>query len=173
MKAKSAWRRTGEVVRDLDKDSREERVEKDWRSRARDFDEDSREERVEKDWRGRARDLDEDSREERVEQVQRRSKRYAAHTRCRRVCRLVYKLVGGENDILSNQLSRNTSYAVRQGSTYGFDVLQPLGLFGWQGIVPAKAAQMSESIVTMVTTKLVNVQDVFMLLSRRKFHLCF
>ena len=28
-----------------------------------------------------------------------------------------------------------------------------------------KAAQMSESIVTMVTTKLVNVQDVFMLLS--------
>ena len=52
-----------------------------------------------------------------------------------------------------------------EGSTYGFDVLQPLGLFGWQGIVPAKAAQMSESIVTMVTTKLVNVQDVFMLLS--------
>ncbi len=52
-----------------------------------------------------------------------------------------------------------------EGSTYGFEVLQPLGLFGWQGIVPAKAAQMSESIVTMVTTKLVNVQDVFMLLS--------
>jgi len=52
-----------------------------------------------------------------------------------------------------------------EGSAYGFDVLQPLGLFGWQGIVPAKAAQMSESIVTMVTTKLVNVQDVFMLLS--------
>ena len=52
-----------------------------------------------------------------------------------------------------------------EGSAYGFDILQPLGLIGWQGIVPAKAAQMSLTMVTMVTEKLVNVQEVFMLLN--------
>ena len=51
-----------------------------------------------------------------------------------------------------------------EGQVYGFDILQPLGLFGWQGIVPAKAAQMSLTMVTMVTDKLVNVQEVFRLL---------
>ena len=51
-----------------------------------------------------------------------------------------------------------------EGSVYGFDILQPLGILGWQGIVPAKAAQMSLTMVTMVTEKLVNVQAVFMLL---------
>ena len=52
-----------------------------------------------------------------------------------------------------------------EGSAYGFDILQPLGVLGWQGIVPAKAAQMSLTMVTMVTEKLVNVQEVFMLLN--------
>lgn len=52
-----------------------------------------------------------------------------------------------------------------EGAVYGFDILQPLGIVGWQGIVPAKAAQMSLTMVTMVTEKLVNVQEVFMLLN--------
>jgi len=51
-----------------------------------------------------------------------------------------------------------------EGQVYGFDILQPLGFFGWQGIVPAKAAMMSMTMVTMVTEKLVNVQEVFRLL---------
>ena len=47
------------------------------------------------------------------------------------------------------------------GSLYGCAVLEPLGLVGWQGIVPAKAAQMSFDMVSMVTTKLLDVQEVF------------
>ncbi|KAK3240265.1 hypothetical protein CYMTET_49885 [Cymbomonas tetramitiformis] len=47
------------------------------------------------------------------------------------------------------------------GSLYGCDITQPLGMFGWQGIVPAKAAQMANSMVTMVTTQLVDVSAVF------------
>ncbi|GAB5360411.1 hypothetical protein AAMO2058_000625600 [Amorphochlora amoebiformis] len=38
---------------------------------------------------------------------------------------------------------------------------QPFGLFGWQGIVPAKAGAMSERMVDMVTTKLLCVPEVF------------
>ena len=38
---------------------------------------------------------------------------------------------------------------------------EPLGLFGWQGIVPAKAAVMAERLTDMVTTKLLNVRHVF------------
>lgn len=37
---------------------------------------------------------------------------------------------------------------------------QPLGLFGWQGIVPAKAGVMAERMVDMVTTQLVDVEEV-------------
>ncbi|CAM9751844.1 unnamed protein product [Ascophyllum nodosum] len=38
---------------------------------------------------------------------------------------------------------------------------QPLGFFGWQGIVPAKAAKMATKSVTLMTEKLVNIKDVF------------
>lgn len=37
---------------------------------------------------------------------------------------------------------------------------QPLGLIGWQGIVPAKAGVMAERMVDMVTTQLVDVEEV-------------
>eukprot|EP00793_Prasinoderma_coloniale_P001381 PRCOL_00005156-RA len=47
------------------------------------------------------------------------------------------------------------------GSMYGCAVLEPLGLVGWQGIVPAKAAQMSFDMVSMVTAKLIDVREVF------------
>ncbi len=43
----------------------------------------------------------------------------------------------------------------------GCDVLQPLGLLGWQGVVPAKAAKMGFAMVNMVTTKLIDVQETF------------
>ncbi|CAM9630507.1 unnamed protein product, partial [Discosporangium mesarthrocarpum] len=45
---------------------------------------------------------------------------------------------------------------------------QPLGLIGWQGIVPAKAAVMAERMVDMVTTQLLDVQEVFRRLSPRR-----
>ena len=37
---------------------------------------------------------------------------------------------------------------------------EPLGLIGWQGIVPAKAGVMAERMVDMVTTQLVDVEEV-------------
>ena len=37
----------------------------------------------------------------------------------------------------------------------------PLGLIGWQGIVPCKTRAMSETMVNMVTTQLLNVEEVF------------
>jgi uncharacterized membrane protein YheB (UPF0754 family) len=55
-----------------------------------------------------------------------------------------------------------------EGYQYGYPILNPLGAVGWQGIVPAKAAQMAHTMVTMVTTKLIDVQDVFLRLSPNK-----
>ena len=37
----------------------------------------------------------------------------------------------------------------------------PFGLFGWQGIIPAKAAQMAAKTVHLMTTKLIDLQEVF------------
>lgn len=37
----------------------------------------------------------------------------------------------------------------------------PLGLIGWQGIVPCKTRGMSETMVNMVTTQLLNIDEVF------------
>jgi len=44
----------------------------------------------------------------------------------------------------------------------------PLGLFGWQGIVPCKTRPMTETMVNMVTTQLLSVQEVFRRLDPRK-----
>mmetsp|Transcript_4572 Transcript_4572/g.6594 ORF Transcript_4572/g.6594 Transcript_4572/m.6594 type:complete len:544 (+) Transcript_4572:163-1794(+) len=41
----------------------------------------------------------------------------------------------------------------------------PLGLLGWQGIVPCKTRPMSEVMVTMVTTQLLSVKEVFQRIS--------
>lgn len=53
----------------------------------------------------------------------------------------------------------------------GIDILRkdevPLGLLGWQGIVPCKTRKMSDTMVTMVTTQLLNVQEVFRRLDPR------
>ena len=38
---------------------------------------------------------------------------------------------------------------------------QPLGLFGWQGIIPAKAGQMAGLMSDLMTNKLVDVREVF------------
>ena len=40
-------------------------------------------------------------------------------------------------------------------------VNQPLGVVGWQGIVPCKAGVMAERLVDMITTRLLDVQTVF------------
>mmetsp|Transcript_20928 Transcript_20928/g.43651 ORF Transcript_20928/g.43651 Transcript_20928/m.43651 type:complete len:597 (-) Transcript_20928:360-2150(-) len=37
----------------------------------------------------------------------------------------------------------------------------PLGLIGWQGIVPCKTKYMSQTMVNMVTTQLLNIEQVF------------
>lgn len=44
----------------------------------------------------------------------------------------------------------------------------PLGLLGWQGIVPCKTRTMSAAMVDMVTTQLLSVKEVFGQLSPRK-----
>jgi len=44
----------------------------------------------------------------------------------------------------------------------------PLGLIGWQGIVPTKTVKMSETLVEMVTSQLLSVQEVFGRLDPRK-----
>ena len=44
----------------------------------------------------------------------------------------------------------------------------PLGLIGWQGIVPCKTRTMSDAMVEMVTTQLLSVKDVFARLDPRK-----
>jgi len=44
----------------------------------------------------------------------------------------------------------------------------PLGLLGWQGIVPCKTRTMSESMVLMVTSQLLSVQQVFKRLDPNK-----
>jgi uncharacterized membrane protein YheB (UPF0754 family) len=38
---------------------------------------------------------------------------------------------------------------------------QPIGLFGWQGIIPAKAAKMASMSVDLMTQKLLKVEEVF------------
>eukprot|EP00803_Ostreobium_quekettii_P008406 evm.model.scf_171.9 EVM.evm.TU.scf_171.9 scf_171:69862-73698(+) len=38
---------------------------------------------------------------------------------------------------------------------------QPFGLFGWQGIVPAKASVMAGRLTTLFTTKLFSVKEIF------------
>jgi len=38
---------------------------------------------------------------------------------------------------------------------------QPLGLFGWQGIIPTKAAKMAQKSVRMMTEKLFDVNEIF------------
>ena len=38
---------------------------------------------------------------------------------------------------------------------------QPLGLLGWQGIIPCKTRVMSDTMVNMVTTQLLNIEEVF------------
>ncbi len=44
----------------------------------------------------------------------------------------------------------------------------PLGLIGWQGIVPCKTRTMSDAMVDMVTTQLLSVKEVFGRLDPRK-----
>lgn len=47
---------------------------------------------------------------------------------------------------------------------FGFRFLliknQPIGLFGWQGIIPAKCAEMASIAVDLITTKLIDVKEV-------------
>jgi len=44
----------------------------------------------------------------------------------------------------------------------------PLGLIGWQGIVPCKTRKMSETMVELVTTQLLSVEKVFQRLDPRE-----
>jgi len=44
----------------------------------------------------------------------------------------------------------------------------PLGFIGWQGIVPCKTRKMSETMVTMVTTELLSMSEIFQRLDPRQ-----
>jgi len=56
---------------------------------------------------------------------------------------------------------------------WGIEILrikdQPLGLFGWQGIIPTKAAKMAGTCTELMTTKLINVKQVFSRLEPGEF----
>ncbi len=56
---------------------------------------------------------------------------------------------------------------------WGVEVLrikdQPLGLFGWQGIIPTKAAKMAGTCTDLMTEKLIDVKTVFSRLDPQKF----
>ena len=47
---------------------------------------------------------------------------------------------------------------------------QPWGFFGWQGIVPTKAAKMAETIVTLITSKLFTMEDIVKKLDPNDFY---
>ena len=46
---------------------------------------------------------------------------------------------------------------------------QPWGLFGWQGIIPAKAEKMASVCFELMTTKLLNLKEIFDRLEPAKF----
>lgn len=46
---------------------------------------------------------------------------------------------------------------------------QPLGLFGWQGIIPCKAEKMASICFELLMTKLFDVKEVFQRLDPAKF----
>mmetsp|Transcript_70961 Transcript_70961/g.199027 ORF Transcript_70961/g.199027 Transcript_70961/m.199027 type:complete len:430 (+) Transcript_70961:3866-5155(+) len=46
---------------------------------------------------------------------------------------------------------------------------QPFGLFGWQGIIPAKAGKMASKSVDLMTEKLINVNEVFQRIDPARF----
>jgi len=45
---------------------------------------------------------------------------------------------------------------------------QPVGLFGWQGIVPTKAGKMASDSVDLMTTKLFNMKEIFSRIEKDK-----
>ena len=47
---------------------------------------------------------------------------------------------------------------------------QPWGLFGWQGIIPTKVEKMANTLVTLMSTKLFKIEDVFKRLNPNKFY---
>ena len=46
---------------------------------------------------------------------------------------------------------------------------QPWGLFGWQGIIPTKAEKMASVCFELMTTKLINLKEIFDRLEHEKF----
>lgn len=46
--------------------------------------------------------------------------------------------------------------------------LQPLGLFGWQGIVPCKRYPMTDKMVDVTISQLLKISEVFQVLSPGK-----
>ena len=46
---------------------------------------------------------------------------------------------------------------------------QPLGIIGWQGIIPTKAAKMAGICFELITSKLLDVKSVFARLDPAKF----
>ena len=49
---------------------------------------------------------------------------------------------------------------------------QPFGLFGWQGIIPAKAGKMADIMVTLMMEKLFDVAEVFAKLDPEEIYHC-
>lgn len=74
---------------------------------------------------------------------------------------LTIPLFAGAVGWLTNKLAVDMIFYPVNFVGYGQRAGSPLGLFGWQGIVPAKAASMAERLTEMVTTKLIDVRQIF------------
>ena len=46
---------------------------------------------------------------------------------------------------------------------------QPWGIFGWQGIIPTKAEKMASVTFDLMTTKLLNMKEIFNRLDPKRF----
>ena len=47
---------------------------------------------------------------------------------------------------------------------------QPWGLFGWQGIIPTKAEKMAKTAITLLTTRLFSLEELFARIDPEKFY---
>ena len=74
-------------------------------------------------------------------------------------------LVGWFTNYLAVQM---IFYPIQYRGFFQFRPEEPMGLLGWQGIVPCKTRKMSEAMVQMVTTQLLSVSDVFYRLDPRQ-----
>lgn len=84
---------------------------------------------------------------------------------------LIQPLIAGIVGYITNVLALEMTF--RPIEFFGPELFrlknQPWGLFGWQGIIPTKAEKMASVCFDLMTTKLINIKEVFERLDPAKF----